>query len=222
MGQNSTSAKIEPRSLLPTTFFGQPTGGKIVDFVVHLKSDSEMLQKMRDLASIDINNSPFSINHTRHSPLRFQPIAINIETKTTGTAWDEAMVQSSIWVASQFNRLTQLVKMVGGNGDEIPEIPLIIIQGHNWNFLAARRDQAGHAVSSILRKPRVWTFPANAIHLVHLSIDYVWNHRQSAGCLPSLCRLISTFGMGSRCLSTMVPDQGAGSRQQLDKRLECI
>lgn len=93
---------------------------------------------LRKLAARD----PFTTaawNHTRYAPLQKRPIAISIETKLTGRDWDTAKIQMSIWVASQLNKLEDLVAHVGGGLPGLPFLPVIVIQGHEWYFLAATR-----------------------------------------------------------------------------------
>jgi hypothetical protein len=119
----------------------------MVDFVIHIKPDSEMVERMRELAAAN-PEYPFSINHTNHAPLRSQPIGVNIETKLTGTGCDVANVQLGVWVAAQFTRLEQLMLAAGRDTRNTPGIPLIIIQGHNWNFLAATRNLDRKTVSN--------------------------------------------------------------------------
>jgi len=120
----------------------------MIDFAMFIKSDTGMLERMRHFAAKN-PDTPFSINHTYHAPLRSQPIAVNIETKLTGTGWDVANVQVGVWVAAQFTRIEQLMLAANGDSTNLSAIPIIIIQGHNWNFLAATRNPD--------RKTYVWS-----------------------------------------------------------------
>lgn len=81
---------------------------------------------------------------------------MSIETKLTGQNWDQAMLQVGIWAAAQFTKLEQLVtetNEISGKDEvvrELPFLPLIIIQGHDWNFLAAIRDPGKQTVRLVL------------------------------------------------------------------------
>lgn len=134
---HSTTATIQPKSLISPSHYGQPIESKMVDFVMYLKPDQKMIERMRHMATAE--STPFSVNHTLHSPLRIRPIGVNIETKLTGTGWDAANIQIAIWVAAQFTRLEQLL-LAGGGEHCVLALPVIIIQGHNWNFLAVTRN----------------------------------------------------------------------------------
>ena len=90
---------------------------------------------------------PPSFNQTFDAPLRTTPIAISIKTKKPGIKWDTAMVQVGIWAAAQFTKLEQLLEESGHTIDKarqcMPFLPLFIVQGHDWTFLAATREPDG-------------------------------------------------------------------------------
>jgi hypothetical protein len=136
----STKARIEPDSLLPMDCAGLPIKSKMVDFAVYLDPDDLMHDTLRELAARDTFTTA-SWNHTCYPPLQKRPLAISIETKLTGRDWDSAKIQMSIWVTAQLNKLEQLVGQDGGGLPKLPFLPLIVIQGHEWYFLAATRDQ---------------------------------------------------------------------------------
>ncbi|KAK3365067.1 hypothetical protein B0T24DRAFT_500990, partial [Lasiosphaeria ovina] len=52
-----------------------------------------------------------SFNHTDFAPLRRLPIALSIESKTTGHQLLEAEVQVGVWLAAQWRMLKSLLKM---------------------------------------------------------------------------------------------------------------
>lgn len=84
-----------------------------------------------------------SVNHSWHAPLRTGPISVNIVTKLTGEGWDTAVVQLGTWVAAHFTKLEHLIHDFDGDADQMPFLPLIIVQGHDWYFLAASRGKYG-------------------------------------------------------------------------------
>ena len=87
-----------------------------------------------------------SVNHSWHAPLRTGPISVNIVTKLTGEGWDTAVVQLGTWVAAHFTKLEHLIHDFDGDADQMPFLPLIIVQGHDWYFLAASRGKYGQTV----------------------------------------------------------------------------
>lgn len=129
----------------------------MVDFAIHIEPSDRFRKAIYDRAQLSV--LPMSVNHTLHDPLCWRPIGVSIETKHTGQNWDEAMAQVGIWTAAQFTKLEELVKeadeIIGGHGvlwDELevrlPFLPIIIIQGHDWNFLTAIRGPHKQTVSS--------------------------------------------------------------------------
>lgn len=143
----STTAQIQPKSLIQSVRGGKPGESKMIDFVIYIERNKVMLEAMRTMATRNPNpNDIPSVNHTWHAPLQTRPISVNIETKRTGEGWDTAMVQSAIWVAAQFAKLEQLVTDLDGDVETIPFLPIIVIQGHDWYFLAASRGENGETV----------------------------------------------------------------------------
>lgn len=114
--------------------------GKVVGFVVCLKSDPAAIASMRRLAA---GANSFSINHTSHTPLLAAPITMSIETKRPGEEWDTAQLQLGIWAAAHLTRLEQLSRQAGCQAPFAHVLPLIVIQGHDWSFLAASRAAPG-------------------------------------------------------------------------------
>lgn len=104
------------------------------------------------------------INHTNYFPLRERPIALSIETKTTGEGWDDAALQIGIWQAAHWNLLDNFrydevyeepseepseEESQGPSPPNFPTfLPGIIIQGHDWNLVLATRED---------RKTKIWT-----------------------------------------------------------------
>jgi len=78
-----------------------------------------------------------SINHTDFAPLRRRPIALSIESKTTGHQLLEAEVQVGVWLAAQWRMLESLSQ--DRTAAMPPFLPAIIIQGHDWHFVSTTR-----------------------------------------------------------------------------------
>lgn len=147
---HSTSARIQPTSLIPPGKAGTAINAKMVDFVIHVEPSDRFRDAVR--ARAQLRTTQMSVNHTFHEPLCWCPIGVSIETKHTGRNWDEAMMQVGIWAAAQFTKLEQLATEANemSGKDEVvrnlPFLPLIIIQGHDWIFLAAIRDPGKQTV----------------------------------------------------------------------------
>ncbi|KAK2468891.1 hypothetical protein H9L39_19483 [Fusarium oxysporum f. sp. albedinis] len=81
--------------------------------------------------------SPFgSVNHTAFGPLSKYPSSLSIETKRYGGDLRRADVQTAAWHAAQW---TYLRSQAGDAVDELPFLPGIIVQGHEWKFVATTR-----------------------------------------------------------------------------------
>jgi len=74
---------------------------------------------------------PF-VNHTHYNPVRSKPITVSIETKLTSGNYQSAQAQLAVWVFAQFKYLRSISK-----GPEPPFLPLLVVQGDEWSFLAA-------------------------------------------------------------------------------------
>ena len=81
-----------------------------------------------------------TINHTDYFALRRRPIAISIETKKRSGQQDAAELQIGTWHKAQWKLLTQLTARSGGSLDKLPFLPGVIINGHEWTFVATTRD----------------------------------------------------------------------------------
>lgn len=93
-----------------------------------------------------------SINHTDFAPLRACPISVSIETKLTGENWQSAMAQQTVWLSAHWNRLDRLTNDSQPARDELCFLPAIIVQGHDWTFLAATR---GELIDEIGRRQTI-------------------------------------------------------------------
>ena len=113
----------------------------MADFAVYIEYDDVTHDALRQLAARD----PFtkvSWNHTCYPPLQKRPVAMSIETKLTGMDWETVKMQLSIWVTAQLNKLEELVAQGGGELPGLPFFPVIVIQGHEWYFLAVTRNKS--------------------------------------------------------------------------------
>ncbi|KAK7433525.1 hypothetical protein Landi51_13880 [Colletotrichum acutatum] len=132
---------------------------KKVDFCVFVNEHSPELTR----AAL---TSPFqSVNHTEYPALLERPIALSLETKVTGQDWAEAFNQISVWLLAQWDALDDLVLRTRSRGSAASDgvrsgnvndpkpsaaaaaglvfLPGIVVQGHDWYFVAMTRSAAG-------------------------------------------------------------------------------
>lgn len=139
-----TTAKIQSAYRRGSGF----RSAKMVGFVMYIEpsffgdGDSTAVDTTRQLMP------DASINHTDFYPLRRRPIALSIKSKTTGNQLLEAEVQVGVWLAAQWRLLEShagrpvLDPEVATNPVAAvlpPFLPAVIIQGHDWHFVAATR-----------------------------------------------------------------------------------
>jgi hypothetical protein len=140
-----TTARIGPKALCPVHLSGKHFASKMVDYAIVLLFEEEhdqILETLRHLPEEDQN-----INHTSFMPVRYKPIVINIEVKVPGQGKNETMVQLSIWVAAQFNKLQALRGKLTDIG-----IPLISVEGHQWTIYIAHQQNDRSIVCVPLRR----------------------------------------------------------------------
>ncbi|KAJ3453584.1 hypothetical protein MRS44_017831 [Fusarium solani] len=83
---------------------------KLVDFCITLSGPT-----VRDVHNrLATANDPYSINHSSTSPLRYQPIAISIETNVRAGSEQESKAQLAVWATSHLKRLRLLSMLLGG------------------------------------------------------------------------------------------------------------
>lgn len=136
-----TTAKISDASLLPAIAAKALTfQGKMVDFTMVIEPSGELCDRIFDILASEtrtyINNS---INHAAADPIRFTPIAISMETKRAAIDEENANIQLATWVSAHFARLSQLTS----GKAEMPMLPIIVAQGHDWKFMIAERQKTG-------------------------------------------------------------------------------
>lgn len=153
-----------------------------------------------------------TVNHTLHEPLTHRPIGVSIETKRTGEKWKEAVYQVEIWTAAQFNKLEELMEearemrgesTAGGiDASRLPFLPVIIVQGHQWKFLAAVRYPGKRTVSrlAVLMRRLLLTISV----AVSIRGSYFRQHYLRSRCLPNRRDDSASFSIYSRYLQAMV------------------
>jgi len=131
-----STARISESSLLPgITSKAKKVQSKMVDYAMVIRPAKDLLYRIKDLLR---ENDGFSINQTDARYVRFKPIGLSIETKRGGIDEDKANTQLGTWVSAHFAKLSQLTR---GDG-HLPLLPLILIQGHTWEFMIAHKVNA--------------------------------------------------------------------------------
>ncbi|KAF4885553.1 hypothetical protein CGCF415_v015357 [Colletotrichum fructicola] len=122
-----------------------------VDFCVFLKQDTPALRVAARTSPIN------SVNHTDYPALLSRPIFFSIETKDSGDKWVDATNQVTAWLVAQWDFLDDQVLRAQGvdtsKGSRpttsaaalsgLVFLPGIIVQGHNWHFVAVTRSADG-------------------------------------------------------------------------------
>jgi hypothetical protein len=124
--------------------------GKKVDYVLFIDPDGQDSQQGAHEAVQTLREKlqENSINHSSFPPLRERPVTVSIETKRGGDHEQKARLQMGVWQASQWKLLSELA---GAGLEELPLIPGIVVQGHQWRFVAtSRRDGKTVSISFAL------------------------------------------------------------------------
>ncbi|KAM0543723.1 hypothetical protein ACHAPJ_012172 [Fusarium lateritium] len=127
---------------------------KKIDFCVYLDPhyDSNDVNIAAMVDTVRAQLPLLSINPTDDLSLLCNPIAIPIETKRPGEGLDTANLQVATFLSSHFILLQRLVDAGAAippeDGQAVPSVddvgflPGLIIQGNNWNFIAASRQDS--------------------------------------------------------------------------------
>ena len=121
--------------------------GKMVDMAITLRlpyrpwdptvppADTQLMEAIRSAAvSGELADGLESVNQTMYEPVRYTPIAVSIETKTSAGDDEAAKVQLGVWVAAWHHRLEAFRR---AEGIRIVTLPLLLVTGHHWQLLFA-------------------------------------------------------------------------------------
>ena len=137
--EDITSARISNRSLLPWNISTGAMQSKMVDYAIVIEpsrdfsSDASQCLHSRIIEKLRPEKAGASINQTASEWIRFEPIAVNIETKRGAVDEDKAHVQLGTWITAQFARLRQLTSFE----TEFPSLPVLSVQGKRWLLMIA-------------------------------------------------------------------------------------
>ncbi|KAJ4214201.1 hypothetical protein NW757_014736 [Fusarium falciforme] len=105
-----------------------------VDYVLYLDADEGGAYISDALARLEETEG--SVNHTAFTPLAQYPISLSIETKRHGGDGRRADVQMAAWQAAQWSFLEA---HAGDAVNKLAFLPGVIVQGHEWKFVATTR-----------------------------------------------------------------------------------
>lgn len=133
---NITTAQITDKSLL-ATMGSISVQSKLVDYALFINDKSlkpRIIAKLMEVAKVAPGAT---INCTSAEYMRFDPIAISIETKRESSPSSATQfLQLGTWMTAHFLRLKQLTPP----GTTLPTIPALVAEGHEWKFMLVRWD----------------------------------------------------------------------------------
>lgn len=125
---------------------------KKIDFCIYIdpaNDETVSSTEMKSAVAATKSRRPgATVNHTNYVPLSDRPIALSIETKKPGEAWEAALLQLGVWEAAHWNSVEHLWGKQGQQRDDIDPppplfldfIPGIVIQGHDWLLVLSLRE----------------------------------------------------------------------------------
>lgn len=123
---------------------------KMVDWGVRVCPSADIAAAIRGRLDT-LPEAQRCLNQTTYGPVRHDPIAISIETKTAAGTAEEARLQLGIWIAAWHQRMAVLMETSLPRAvpiDRIITVPLIIIIEHEWR-LSFACDKWDRIVSAI-------------------------------------------------------------------------
>jgi hypothetical protein len=115
--------------------------GKLVDYGICLNHDliskDDIIAKLAKMPGFQQ-----SINQAEDSQIRYTPLVISIETKTSSRWEEEAHIQLSLWISTYLLRLAALIDVEENKEEphplEMVPFPLIAIYSGRWEIFLAR------------------------------------------------------------------------------------
>ncbi|KAK4500962.1 hypothetical protein PRZ48_006768 [Zasmidium cellare] len=123
---SSTTAKVHPKSLLPSWRSGAGLRSKLVDFAITLKPDPLLKHSYPNLEPLE-EGLARSFNSTCLNTVLQEPIAISIEPKTEDGHNNEAIMQLFTWSIAHLERLRILMQESGLEDAVLPALPLLSV-----------------------------------------------------------------------------------------------
>ncbi|KAF5966607.1 hypothetical protein FBULB1_11575 [Fusarium bulbicola] len=108
------------------------TRTKMIDWGIRLHPSQSTTARIREIL-LPLPDNQRSINQSTYDPVRFDPIAVSIETKIANGGAEEARLQLGVWVAAWHQRIRTLMRPK----QAIVTLPLILVLEHKWQLLFA-------------------------------------------------------------------------------------
>jgi hypothetical protein len=146
---NRKTTTIDPKDLADAKL-----PKRVIDYAITLKPDDTILKMWERLQPLP-NTLVKSWNHTTYEAVRKFPIAVNFETKAPNKSWTDGKPQLAIWTRALIKRLQKLPDLTSADPDlaldlQIPAMPLVIAQGHDWHLLIISQEPAPGKCSTIV------------------------------------------------------------------------
>ncbi|KAL3584452.1 hypothetical protein FPOAC2_14232 [Fusarium poae] len=160
---NISTARPE-RHLLPKDGTGEPVESKLIDYSINLcldpidstlKGDPELKDAMTGLLH-QVPSQHKLINQTLYGPVRYEPAAVNIETKATSVS--DGRSQLAVWISAWMEQMRTLKSWASNQDDKHPAIsseplgiqmPLIVATKDIWHLYLAKEEEGKIFVSSL-------------------------------------------------------------------------
>lgn len=146
-----------------------------VDYVLYIDAESENSAACDAITKLEETEG--SVNHTTFRPLGQYPISLSIETKRHGGDVRKADVQLAAWQAAQW---AFLESQAGDGLGELAFLPGIIVQGHEWKFVATTWSNgkttlwSSHQFGTTMTSVGVFQIMAGIRRLRRWSTDVFW------------------------------------------------
>ncbi|KAK2667957.1 hypothetical protein RAB80_017148 [Fusarium oxysporum f. sp. vasinfectum] len=160
---NISTARPE-RHLLPKDGIGEPVESKLIDYSINLcldpidstlKGDPELKKAMTKLLH-RVPNQHKLINQTLYGPVRYEPAAINIETKASSVS--DGRSQLAVWISAWMEQMRTLKSWASSPDPKYPvlspepldiQMPLIVATKDIWHLYLAKEAEGKILVSSL-------------------------------------------------------------------------
>ncbi|KAI8664776.1 hypothetical protein NCS56_00911400 [Fusarium sp. Ph1] len=146
-----------------------------VDYVLYLDADAEDACTSNAIAKLE--ETARSVNHMAFTSLASHPISLSIETKMHGGDGRRADVQMAAWQAAQWSFLEA---HAGGAVKNLAFLPGVIVQGHEWKFVATTRKDnkmtlwSSHQFGTTMTLVGVFQIMAGLRRLRRWSVEVFW------------------------------------------------
>ncbi|KAI5455719.1 hypothetical protein BGZ63DRAFT_409647 [Mariannaea sp. PMI_226] len=107
---------------------------KMINWSIRVRPSPDTSEQIRKVLS-GLPDNECSINQTTYGPVRFDPIAVSIETKIAIGAIEEARMRLGLCVAAWHKRVSALSH--SARNGYIITLPLILVIEHEWHLLLA-------------------------------------------------------------------------------------